>query len=170
MYYPYEEVESAARQNPPPEPPADNFPLFAYVIALYVPWAIAMGHRFRAADAESNARETISRVNNSKLVNQLHDKWRFARTASEQSKWAGMAWDSYQKNVWNTVSGTCAEALAKRELGKLSPDSLIKWLPSTAHDIDLVHLKEYYQVMTVREAISKELCIRIGCKCGWHEM
>lgn len=168
MPYPYQEVEKAAKQNPPPEPQEpDQFPTVTMVIALYLLWIMFFGRKFKASEALPNAKQTIKRVSQSKNIHQLFKKWRAASTDKERIKYAALAWDSYQKNLWNTVSGTCAEAVAKRELAKLKPNDLIKWLPSVSSDKDLEHIRQYYKTMTVEEAKKKELCIRIGCKCGW---
>lgn len=171
MYYPYREVERAAQQNPPPQPPKDgSFPTAITVASLYLAWVAMFGRKFGADDARPNAIDTIKRIGHTRLVEGLRYKHHMEKDPVIKAKYANVAWESYQKNLWNTVSGTCAGALARSELGKLSPGDLIEWLPSTANEPDSLHILNYWDVMTVNDALRKELCIRIGCKCGWSRM
>lgn len=79
MYYPYEEVEEMARRYPPPPPPEnDEFPTMETVIALYLLWLLLFGREFEEPEVIVNGKQTILRVGRSKLISQLHYKWKMA--------------------------------------------------------------------------------------------
>lgn len=74
------------------------------------------------------------------------------------------------KNVKNTLIGTVSGALMdyldQEAPQKIKRETMIKWLPSSAHEADPFHALQYGKTMTLEAAISKGLGVRYNCQCG----
>ena len=71
----------------------------------------------------------------------------------------------FTANIKNTMVGTVSGAICD-DIYSLPDDTLIKWLPSSAHEHDPEHALHYGQVMTLKKAKKLGLGVRYGCQCG----
>jgi hypothetical protein len=98
---------------------------------------------------KSNAYQTIHRLEKSKNKSSL----------------------DFTKNLQNVVGGT-ATAGVMATLDALphhtKKDIMIKWLPSSADEHDIVHGLNYGETMSLETALHKKLGTRYGCKCGFE--
>ncbi len=116
------------------------------------------------SELETNAAETIARVNAMKKIQAIRE------VNPDNYKRTRVYRETLVRNVSNTVRGTlsrgvalwCEEHIPDEDLKKI----VIKWKPSHARVHDIPHARHYGQTMTLYRAFSYKWGIRYGCKCG----